>query len=214
MKSYFILGTDTDCGKTYVTSQLLRFFNEKNQKSLAIKPVASGCIVRNNELVSEDAIYLSKYQHDQGLQINPWRFQLPISPHLAAKAEGQHLAIDALVNYCRSPNWNTWDYLFIEGAGGLMVPLNEHETWIDFLIQSQIPIILVVGMRLGCINHALLTALAIKAHGLVCKGWIANCIDKDMLMLPENINTLTNKLECPLLTTIPYGESIGALSLS
>lgn len=204
MKPYFILGTDTDCGKTYVTCQLMRYFEAKNQQVLAIKPVASGCIEQNGVLISEDAVCLVQYNDHTQDQICPWRLRLPVSPHLAAQADGLFISAQMIVDFCTDKLFEMHDYLLIEGAGGLMVPLNHQETWIDVLTQSKIPVILVVGMRLGCINHALLTALALKKHSIACAGWIANCVDKDMLMLSENIHTLSNKLDWPLLAVIPY----------
>lgn len=206
MKSYFILGTDTNCGKTYVTCQLLRALQAENQNAVALKPVTSGCIEQNGVLISDDAACLAKYMDRTQDEICPWRLRLPISPHLAAQADGQSISAQMIVDFCTDQSFETLDYLLIEGAGGLMVPLNEQETWVDVLIQSKIQVILVVGMRLGCINHALLTALALKSHNIACAGWIANCIDNDMLALSENITTLSNKLDSPLLAVVPFAE--------
>lgn len=207
MNRYFITGTDTDCGKTYVTRQLINYYSH----AYAIKPIASGCNQVNSHLVSEDAQQLLKA--DLNLeQINPWRFRLPVSPHIAAEREGASINIHELVDYCLQFNLPHMDTLFIEGAGGLMVPLNKQHTWIDFLNLSHIPVLLVVGMKLGCINHALLTASALEVHGIKCMGWIANCIDPNMLELEENIQTLRRSLEAPLLTVIPYQGIITALN--
>lgn len=200
MKRFFITGTDTDCGKTYVTRKLLEHF----PRSVAIKPVASGCSLVNGELVNSDAEHLIQYSSMSMEQINPWRFVMPVSPHIAAFHENKRLCISEIADYCLGLHVDNTDTLFIEGAGGLFVPLNEQETWIDFLKYSEIPVILVVGMKLGCLNHALLTELAFNAHNIPCVGWIANCIDPDMLALEENINTLKNKLKIPLLATIPF----------
>ena len=198
MKRYFITGTDTDCGKTYVTRSLL----DSVANSIAIKPVASGCIRVGEDLVSSDAQQL---QHKSPLtlnEINPWRFKAPVSPHIAAKEEGVSLSIKEIADYCLNFTRAGFDTLFIEGAGGLIVPLNEEETWIDFLKLTRIPVIVVVGMKLGCINHALLTESALKTHGIQCAGWIANCIDPDMEFLSENCATLKDKLSIPLLSII------------
>jgi dethiobiotin synthetase len=209
MKKYFITGTDTDCGKTYVTRKL----TESVPNSSAIKPVASGCSFINDELVSSDA---QELMHNSSLtmqQINPWRFQLPVSPHIAAQQEGVRLNIQELAEYCTSLELPQIDTLFIEGAGGLMVPLNQEETWLDFLNSTKIPVILVVGMKLGCINHALLTAMVLKSNKISCAGWIANCLDKKMLALEENIQTLKAKLEIPLLAIIPFEGALTAINL-
>lgn len=213
MKRYFIIGTDTDCGKTYVTCQLVDYFKKQNKHVIAIKPVASGCLEQGGELVSEDALLLQRHNGLFEQDICPWRFKRPISPNLAAKEVGEVMSADAISQFCHHKAFDDLNYLLIEGAGGLMVPLNEHETWIDFLTQSQIPVIMVVGMRLGCINHALLTELALKVNHISCMGWIANCIDETMLALPENISYLKEKMSLPLLATVPCGDNLVGLSM-
>jgi dethiobiotin synthetase len=209
MKRYFITGTDTDCGKTYVTANLVQYFSG----SAAIKPVASGCLELGNQQVSADALALQEHSHLSLDVINPWRFKLPVSPHLAAKEEGRSLSVTEIADYCLNLQLAGIERLFIEGAGGLMVPLNDHETWIDFLKITQFPVILVVGMKLGCINHALLTATALKAHKIQCAGWIANCIDPEMLALSANIETLKSLLDVPLLATLPFAGTFSEVNL-
>lgn len=206
MKRFFITGTDTDCGKTYVTTRLVNYFSS----SAAIKPVASGCLEIDNELVSTDAQQIQKNNISLDL-INPWRFKLPISPHLAAKEEGGNLSINEIAEYCLNFQLDGVEELFIEGAGGLMVPINDKETWIDFLQMTHIPVLLVVGMKLGCINHALLTETVLRANNIQCIGWIANCIDPNMLALSENIDTLTRKLHSPLLAKIPFAGDLAMI---
>ena len=110
-----------------------------------------------------------------------------------------------IVNFCNQASDSALDCLLVEGAGGLMSPLNDTETWLDVLSDANIPVILVVGMTLGCLNHALLTVLALKSREIKCVGWIANCLDQEMLALSENINTLSVKLSPPLLATLAYG---------
>ncbi|BCA95619.1 ATP-dependent dethiobiotin synthetase BioD [Legionella antarctica] len=204
MKRYFITGTDTDCGKTYVTVKLVEYFTN----SVALKPVASGCMVIENELVSTDAQQLQKNSSLSLDEINPWRFKLPVSPHIASKEEGISLSIKEIADYCMDFHLTGVESLFIEGAGGLMVPLNENETWIDFLKHTGIPVILVVGLKLGCINHALLTEAALKANKIKCVGWIANCHDPDMLALSDNISTLKRILKFRLLGTVSYSSGL------
>lgn len=208
MKRYFITGTDTDCGKTYVTCQLLNYFKREHLRVAAIKPVASGCVEQDGQLMSEDLLHLQHHNGSTLQQICPWRFPLPISPHLAAKEAGQSVSSQAVVAFCNDNAFGDLDYLLVEGAGGLMAPLNDNETWLDVLSSSHMPVILVVGMRLGCLNHALLTDLALKTHQITCVGWIANCLDPEMLALSENIATLSEKMNAPLLATIPYGGEI------
>lgn len=200
MKRYFITGTDTDCGKTYVTTQLLK----AHSNSIAIKPIASGCSMIDGQLVNADAEQLTRDNHLNLEQINPWRFKEPISPHLAAKKEQKSIDVKTVAQYCMDFYYPGMETLFIEGAGGLMVPLNDYETWIDFLKYTRFPVLLVVGMRLGCINHALLTRAVLAAHQIPCVGWIANCLDPQMLALEENISSLTRFLDIPLWTTIPF----------
>ncbi|MDP3704537.1 MAG: dethiobiotin synthase [Legionellaceae bacterium] len=204
MKSYFIIGTDTDCGKTYATCALMHCLQAHNHTVMALKPVASGCQEQTGQLVSDDALRLQAHNDDVTQSICPWPLRLPISPHLAAHADGVQLSAQAIVDYCKDKTCDSYDCLLIEGAGGLMVPLNETETWIDVLKKSQIPVILVVGMRLGCINHALLTMSVLEEHRMSCAGWIANCLDNDMLFLDDNIATLVNKIKAPMLGIIPY----------
>ncbi len=204
LKTWFIVGTDTDCGKTYVTVALLEYLRQQKQVARALKPVASGCTEEHGVLVNED---IQRLEHANGVSSPPihhWVMPLAISPHLAAKAEGLSLSVAEIQAFYESYPSKDLDYLFIEGAGGLFVPLNEQETWVDFLCQTQLPVILVVGMRLGCINHALLTAYALKQHQLTCVGWIANFIDPHMLVPTENLDTIAKKLDCPLLGTVPF----------
>ena len=204
MKRYFITGTDTDCGKTYVTSSLLRYFDQTE----AIKPIASGCIEVDGQLVSTDAQQLQK-NSDLSLDvINPWRFKLPLSPHIAAKEQGEYVSAKEIADYCLNIQLEGIERLFIEGAGGLMVPLNDSETWIDFLKMTEIPVILVVGMKLGCINHAILTSLVLQSYNIPCAGWIANCIDPQLLHLSANIETLKSRINAPLLTTLSFSGEV------
>jgi dethiobiotin synthetase len=210
MKRYFITGTDTDCGKTYVTTRLINYF----PKAAAIKPIASGCLEIENQLVNSDAQQL---QQNSGLSldvINPWRFKSPVSPHIAAYREGSCLSITEVADYCLNLQLDDIDKLFIEGAGGLMVPLNDHETWLDFLKCTEIPVILVVGMKLGCINHALLTEAVLHANQINCVGWIANCLDPNMKELLANIATLNQKLESPLLARVAFASDISIVNPS
>lgn len=204
MQIIFITGTDTDCGKTYATCQLLKHFQKQGKKAYALKPVASGCLVINNELISADVEQLKVYNSALNLPINHWKFEAPVSPHLAAKASNHLISAEELWAFCNKQPIHDLDYLLIEGAGGLMVPLNDTETWIDFLKLAKIPVILIVGMRLGCINHALLTDQVLASLSNQSLGWIANCIDPDMLMLEDNIDTLINRMKMPYLGRIEY----------
>lgn len=213
MNRYFILGTDTDCGKTYVTCQLLQYFKQKHHRAIGLKPIASGCGEQLEKLVSSDEEALQQFNDKPKQVINRWRFKPPISPHIAAMRAGVHVSIQEILDFCFDPRFDEYDYQLIEGAGGLMVPLNRDHTWVDFLRQSKIPVILVVGMTLGCINHALLTGLALQHYQISCVGWVANCIDPTMLEKEENIETLKTKLEFPWLTTISLGGVVDHLNM-
>ncbi|CEK10719.1 dethiobiotin synthase [Legionella hackeliae] len=213
MRYFFITGTDTDCGKTYVTCQLIDYFKQFG-KTLAVKPVASGCIDNNGQLLSEDVLHLEKHNRTLEYPINRWRFRAPISPHLAAKKEGQQLLVHDIARFCSQEHYQKFDYLLIEGAGGLLVPLNDDETWLDFLKLTQFPVILVVGMKLGCLNHALLTSLVLQSNKIPFCGWIANCLDRNMLALSDNIATLSEKIPVPLLATVPFQGKLIAHRLS
>ena len=213
MNRYFITGTDTDSGKTYVTCQLIDFLKAKARQVIALKPMASGCVEQDGELgskilVSDDVLQLQTHLVDTTNPISGWRFEPPISPHLAAREVGAHISAKEILDFCLDPRFDHYEYQLIEGAGGLMAPFNEEETWLDLLVQSQIPVILVVGMRLGCLNHAMLTEIALHSQTIPCVGWIANCLDKDMLRLDENINTLIKKLKIPLIARVPFGGEI------
>lgn len=204
MKIYFITGTDTDCGKTYITCQLLDYFKQRKKKALALKPIASGCYEKNGLLQSDDVIHLQKHNVNPRFKINAWQFAPPISPHIAAKQVNSRLTLQEIADFCLDKQFFQVDYLLIEGAGGLMAPLNDEETWLDFLKLTQIPVILVVGMRLGCLNHALLTDAVLKYNHISCAGWIANCLDNEMLVRDENITTLAKKMHIPQLATVHF----------
>ncbi|MDF1758250.1 MAG: dethiobiotin synthase [Legionellaceae bacterium] len=210
MKNFFIIGTDTDCGKTHVTVQLIEYLSNKSRKVTAIKPVASGCYEKNGELISEDAKALQCFSNSQNSlkDICPWRLRKFISPHLAARDDNVELLASDIASFCLSREVEPSDYLLIEGAGGLIVPLNDNETWLDVLKLTSVPVVLVVGMKLGCINHTLLTVSSLKINQIPFVGWIANCIDENMSHLDENIATLTSKIQEPLLGIVPFGEPI------
>jgi dethiobiotin synthetase len=208
MKTFFITGTDTDCGKTYITCQLLAYFKSQNKRVVGLKPVASGCKESSQGLFSEDELLLNELNPSFAHVSSPWRFKEPIAPHIAAHYAKVNLNIADIADYCFAPHYKNQDIVLIEGAGGLMVPLNEKETWLDFLKYSGIPVILVVGMRLGCINHALLTEAVMNSNQISCAGWIANCLDPNMMALGENISILKERMGMPLITTVPFEGKI------
>ena len=204
MKRFFITGTDTDCGKTYVLCQLLDSLHQSNKSAVGLKPVASGCYFKNGALHSDDAEKIKEHNPPLATDICQWKFLPPIAPHIAAQLAQQSLSATEIFHFCTRSNFNDFEYVLIEGAGGLMAPLNATETWVDFIQKADLEVILVVAMRLGCLNHALLTARVLNDYQIPCIGWIANCLDPNMLVLQENIQTLKEKMTIPYFATVPY----------
>lgn len=200
MTPFFISGTDTDCGKTYVCCQLLDYFKTQGYSAQALKPVASGSV----QGINEDIRLLQKHNANPALTINRWCFEPAIAPHIAAKQNNVAMSAHAVQAFCDQKVFSNFDYLLIEGAGGLLVPLNQEETWVDFLRISRIPVILVVGMKLGCINHALLSDAYLCSQNLPYLGWIANFHQKESVIDEEILCTLITKMQAPLLTRLSY----------
>lgn len=207
MQKYFITGTDTDIGKTFITRLFLAKAKLQQKTAIAIKPVACGTISTPAGIKNEDVAFM---QNENSVilsdtQINPFLLQAPLSPHIAAAQENIILSAEAISQACEDAQQYTVDYLFCEGAGGWLVPINAQETMADVAIKLKMPIILVVGMRLGCLNHALLTVENILQHQLPLAGFVANQITAtSQECLAENIATLTARIPAPLLGTIPY----------
>ncbi len=207
MKSrhYFIAGTDTDVGKTLVACGILRAAANLGLTTLAVKPVAAGAEQTADGLRNSDAVLLMAAMTESlpYAQVNPVLLAPPIAPHIAAEQAGKRLSVSQLVGFCRGVMMRKADMVLIEGAGGWRVPLNQREMLSGLAIELQTPVILVVGMKLGCISHAVLTAEAIKADGLVIAGWVANKIDSDMACFDENLATLRQLLPAPCLGVVP-----------
>lgn len=205
-KCYFVTATDTDAGKTLVCTALLRAVADRGLAGLAMKPVAAGCALTPQGPRNQDALKLLAQMAPllSYEQVNPVALQPAIAPHLAAEQTGISINADKLANHCRSIMQLDPDLCLIEGAGGWRVPLNSNETWVDLVKQLQIPVILVVAVRLGCINHALLTVESILRDGVKLTGWVANQTEKDMPGLEGNLSALKNRIEAPLLGIIPY----------
>ncbi|WP_133140179.1 dethiobiotin synthase [Legionella genomosp. 1] len=208
MKSYFITGTDTDCGKTYVICQLLDYLHGRDKSALALKPVVSGRVLENGCEVYSDLVRLKEHNLKSEIPINGWHFASPVSPHLAAGAENVILTAEKIANFCKKKEYTLFDYLLIEGAGGLFVPLNEQESWIDLIRLMNIPVILVVGLKLGCLNHALLTDSVLRSNHCPVAGWIANILDPEMLEIEKNITTLKERLQMPYLGRTDYQKGL------
>ena len=200
----FITGTDTDVGKTYISTRLLTTLNLLGYQTVGLKPIASGCIKRHGTLLNEDALALQQAASRKLplSTLNPYQFLLPIAPHIAANKQGIVLTSQTLQDKLTTGLTTQCDIRIIEGAGGWLLPLNERETMADFVSINHFAVILVVRIKLGCLNHALLTAHAIQHTGLPFLGWIGNCMDEDIPMLHEQIDTLLNWLRPPCLGII------------
>ncbi len=204
-ESIFITGTDTDAGKTFVTCQLIDYLVRQNKKVAAIKPIASGAEWIDGQLKNDDALKLQAHANAdlEYNQINPFCFQPAIAPHIAAKKNNQTVTLSAVQqHYQQLPTG--FDVILTEGAGGWLVPINSNEFFSDLAVSLNAKVILVVGMKLGCINHALLTEMAIKNTGLECIGWVANRVDPNMQCYQENLETLKQQMQSPLIAEVAF----------
>ncbi len=197
-KAFFITGTDTDVGKTHVACQLIQQYVASGLKVIGMKPVAAGCDFVDGEWVNEDVQKLTAASNVKAAKelINPYCFNDYIAPHLAAERAGVTIQI-AKIKQAYDELTTMADAVIVEGAGGFLVPLNSQVSLADLAEALATPVVLVVGMRLGCINHTLLTVEAIKARHLTLHGWVANYIDPEMGFLQENVQTITEQLDSP-----------------
>lgn len=203
--SCFVTGTDTGVGKTLVSAALLKIFCKDAIRVAAMKPVASGAEWHEGSLHNEDVDMLAanvSVQFPQSLT-TPYLFKTPAAPHIAAKLEGKSIDPDHLLSCFHKVRMHS-DVVVVEGVGGFRVPLTDKYDTADLAQNLNLPLILVVGIRLGCINQALLTAEAIQRRGLTLAGWIANCVDPEMAHVQDNIDTLKIHINAPLISTIPY----------
>ena len=200
--SYFITGTDTGVGKTLIACALLHGLAAQGKRVAGFKPVAAGC---DEDGCNDDAVRLraaSSMSLTYG-QVNPYCLRDAIAPHIAARNEGVRIELPRILAAYRQLA-DLSEVVIVEGAGGFMVPLNEKQTSADLAQGLGLPVIIVVGMRLGCLNHALLTAQAIADYRLECAGWVANVLDADMDALQQNIAALRERIAAPLLGVVPY----------
>jgi dethiobiotin synthetase len=203
MHSFFITGTDTNIGKTAITCSLIAKCIEEGFRAGGMKPVAAGCHIENGYMISDDVKKIIEVSNvDLNIkEINPYSFEPPIAPHISFKSN--EIDINLIKKYLRSFE-NKMDYLFIEGVGGYAVPLTKTFTTADLVENLDIPVILVVGMKLGCINHTLLTVESILNKKQKLCGWVANRIDGDMQAYEENFFFLKEKIKAPCLGEVPY----------
>lgn len=202
-RGYFITGTGTNVGKTWATVALMQYFNNQAKSVIGLKPVASGCFVKDGSLVNSDALLLQEnatVKLDYS-SVNPYAYALPVSPHIAGKENPADLAV--IVDGFNAVKAQA-EVILVEGAGGWYSPLNECQDNRDLAVALGLPVMMVVAISLGCINHARLTYQAIISSGSDCVGWIAACVNPDELCVEENLATIKTKLDAPLLGVLPY----------
>ncbi|RKZ88002.1 MAG: dethiobiotin synthase [Gammaproteobacteria bacterium] len=203
MTSIFVTGTDTGVGKTFISVALIKLLQQQGLKVAGMKPIASGCEPTVEGLRNDDALRLSQ-QSNVDLPydlINPYAFEPAIAPHIAAEQADIEIDLNIIQQNYQKIQQQV-DAVVVEGAGGWLVPLNKSQTMADLAIQLELPIILVVGIRLGCINHALLTVKAIESTGLSLQGWIANHPEPSE-QGAEIVKTLKQSIKAPCLGNVP-----------
>ncbi|MFZ9036166.1 MAG: dethiobiotin synthase [Francisellaceae bacterium] len=210
MRRIFITGTDTEVGKTYVSVKMLEMLAAQGRKTIALKPIASDAKWIDDRLVNTDACALQaaasiSLPYDS---VNPFVFEPAIAPHIAAIHKGVEMCVETIARHIRQITSNSdADVMLIEGAGGLLVPINSRQTWLDLVISLELEVIVVVGMRLGCINHALLTFEVFRSRGIQPIGWVANCLTPEVDYLQENIEAIERHSSLPRLATVDFNAT-------
>lgn len=207
LKSLFITATDTDAGKTFVSTLLLQGLALQNVVAAGLKPIAAGATEHNQ---NGDALLL---QQHSGIAlpygaVNPVCLTEAVAPHLAAQRQLSPIDEQQLSHWLQQQQKLPVEQLIIEGAGGWLLPLNAQRYLADWVADHQLPVVLVVGMKLGCLNHAMLTVREIERSGCKLSGWIANCIDPDMALLAENIADLQQRITVPCWGVVPYAPDV------
>ncbi|MCY0963697.1 dethiobiotin synthase [Parathalassolituus penaei] len=213
----FVTGTDTDAGKSLISAALLEKARQQGRTTFGLKPVAAGCVLNSNteEWQNADALLLQRHSEPQRPYNthNPVALQAAIAPHIAARQEGTPLKLAALRDACEERLPTDSDLILVEGAGGWLVPLNYTESLADLAVALNYPVVLVVGLRLGCISHALLSAEAILSRGLPIAGWVANSLSAQMDVETENLEFLTQSFDnmgIPCLGHVPFLRDLAA----
>lgn len=204
-RHFFVTGTDTGVGKTTVTVHLMEQLVAQGLKVIGMKPIASGCEWVDGRWQNEDVMQLTAASNVQAPAelINPYCFQPAIAPHIAAAQSGIEIRLEVIQSAYESLKAMA-DVVIVEGAGGLLVPLGATYTIADLIKTLDLPALLVVGMRLGCINHAFLTTQGLQQQGIDFCGWVANHVDPEMSMQQENLQTLTDWLQQQPVLQVPY----------
>lgn len=204
-QGFFVTGTDTDVGKTLISCALLHAFRASGKNALGMKPVAAGCERQPQGLMCGDVAALRRASSTQApiKWVNPYAFEPAVAPHVAAEQAGAVIDLGH-IRAAFLALAGCAEVVVVEGVGGFRVPLNSRQDSADLARQLGLPVVLVVGMRLGCLNHALLTADAIRAQGLTLAGWVANRIDPAMACFESNLDALRQRLDAPLLGVIDH----------
>ena len=202
---FFVTGTDTEVGKTLVSGALILILREAGIRTIAFKPVVAGTYIdASGQTLNEDleTLRIASGLHSREQSLCPFVLDVAAAPHLVAQKNNMHLDATLILDEFNALT-SAFDSVVVEGAGGFLVPLNEQEDLGDVAQAMDLPVILVVGMRLGCINHALLTCEAIVSRQLTIAGWVANTLSEEMPLLAENIQTLKDRIFAPFLGLVP-----------
>ncbi|HXN15069.1 MAG TPA: dethiobiotin synthase [Usitatibacter sp.] len=205
-RGIFVTGTDTAVGKTLACCALIRALGARGLRVMPMKPVAAGTVERFGREVNEDSLALIEAAGQEAAllaDVTPVLLKEPMAPHIAAAREGRRIALAPILSAFERLSAAA-DFVVVEGVGGFFVPLGDEIDSIDLARALDLPVVLVVGLRLGCLNHALLSAQAIEATGLPFAGWIANAIDPTMAVAEENVAALVARLRAPLLGRLPF----------
>lgn len=214
-RGFFITATDTDAGKTWVSLGIIELLKSKGIKTAVMKPVSAGCRSTADGLRNEDAERLQQAANiDLPYEaINPYAYEAAIAPHIAALQQGSNIRLDR-IKAAYELLCSDAQYIVVEGAGGWQVPINETQSMADVAAILGLPVVIVVAMKLGCLNHAILTLDNIKKSGLPLAGWVANTVDKQFASQNANIDTLNKRLGVPCLGIIPHMKSFDAKEIS
>lgn len=208
MKGFFVTGTDTEIGKTYSTCLLIKHLCELGHNVAGLKPIASGCTTASNgELENEDAVLLRDHANIRlpYSVVNRYAYKPAVAPHIAAANAAETISIVDIHHDVESVRKLT-DYVFVEAVGGWKVPIGSEGTVEDLALTLNLPVILVVGIKLGCINHALLTIESMQKSGVPIAGWVANLCDPEAEVKSEIIESLRSRILMPQIATIDYGQ--------
>lgn len=211
-RAYFITGTDTDIGKTQATCALLAHAAQDGLRAIGLKPVAAGTDADGENEDVRRLMAASNVALD-ARTVNPWLLTNPLSPHIAARRAGVEITVDPIIDSFRTAMSDA-DLVLVEGVGGLYAPLSDALSQPDLIRALDLPVILVIGLRLGCLNHALLTLEALRQEGCRLSGWVGNRIDPAFAAPEDNIATLQERMNAPCLGILPFAPAASPAQLA